>query len=225
MSEAEPRVTVNPPKQSRSRRTLERLVRASLEILEEGGREALTVQAVVDRAGSSVGSFYARFRGKDDLLEYLGESVWHEAAERWDQAIASKDWRSLDLSQLAEGAARLLLEAERSHAAYLKELGLTVGGKDDAYDAFRARLLEGLEGLFVFRRDSIDHIDPVFAVRVALRALLGIVSAKEGPAWQPPRERVVQECRQVLLSYLQPAAAGPPESSLRGQMDFFDVWG
>ena len=51
---------LNPPKQSRSRRTLERIVQAALKILEEQGHKALTVQAVVDRADSSVGSFYAQ---------------------------------------------------------------------------------------------------------------------------------------------------------------------
>ena len=65
-----------PPKQTRSRRTLERIVQASLDILEREGPDGLTVQAIVERAGSSVGSFYARFGGKDDLLEYVGDRVW-----------------------------------------------------------------------------------------------------------------------------------------------------
>jgi AcrR family transcriptional regulator len=198
-------------------------VRASVEILEQEGPDALTVQAIVDRAGSSVGSFYARFGGKDDLLDYLGARLWRDASERWEQALASRDWDALDLAQLAEGSARLLLEAERSHASYLKALG-HVAGKDDAYEAFRAHLLEGLERLFVARGESIDHLDPVMAVRVGLRAVLGIVSAKEGAGWAPPPERIVLECREVLLSYLQPAAtrAGAPPG---GQVDFFDVWG
>ena len=47
---------LNPPKQSRSRKTLERIVQAALEILGEQGHKALTVQTVGDRAESSVGS-------------------------------------------------------------------------------------------------------------------------------------------------------------------------
>ena len=63
---------LNAPKQSRSRQTLERIVQAALEILEGQGYAALTVKAVVERANSSVGSFYARFSGKEDLVDYLG---------------------------------------------------------------------------------------------------------------------------------------------------------
>lgn len=225
MSRPDTPSTVHPPKQSRSRKTLERIVRASLDILEAEGPEGLTVQAIVDRAGSSVGSFYARFDGKDDLLDYLGARVWQEAAARWEQALDARDWDALDLSQLAEGSARLLLDAERSHASYLKALGRATGGPLDAYQAFRAHLLEGLEGLFGARRETIDHLDPALAVRVALRAMLGVVSAEQGPGWPPPpSERVVQECRQVMLSYLQPAASRP-EAAADRQVDFFDVWG
>ena len=42
--------SLTPPKQTRSRRTLERIVQASLSILDEQGPAGLTVQAVVARA-------------------------------------------------------------------------------------------------------------------------------------------------------------------------------
>lgn len=200
------------------------MVRASLEILEEEGPDGLTVQAIVERAGSSVGSFYARFRGKDDLLDYLGERVWREASERWEEALALRDWRSLDLPQLAEGAARLLLEAERSRASHLRALDRVGGGLEGgSYEAFRAHLLEGLEEILLSRRADIDHLDPVLAVRTGLRAVLGVVGSPEGPGWSPPAERLVHESREILVSYLLPSAARsevPP-----GEVDFFDIWG
>ncbi len=218
-----PPSSLNPPKQSRSRRTLERIERASFEILEQEGPDGLTVQAIVDRADSSVGSFYARFQGKDDLLDYLGERAWQEASERWREALASRDWQTLDLPQLAEGAARLLLEAERSRASYLAALDRAGGGGEGSYQAFRAHLLDGLEKILLSRRADIDHLDPVLAVRTGLRAVLGVVGAAEGPGWAPRPERLVHESRELLVSYLQPSAERsevPP-----GGVDFFDIWG
>ncbi len=214
---------LSPPKQTRSRKTLERIVTASLEILEEEGTDGLTVQAIVERAGSSVGSFYARFRGKSDLLDYLRARLWEEASVRWDAALASRDWTELDLSQLAEGVARLLLEAERSHASYLRALGRAAGaGGGDAYGAFRAHLLEGLERILVARRERIAHPDPVLAVRLGLRAVLGVVGtpAAEAP---PASERLVEECRRILVAYLQPPT--PPREPPEGGVDYFEVWG
>ncbi|NNF11908.1 MAG: TetR/AcrR family transcriptional regulator, partial [Gemmatimonadetes bacterium] len=46
--------SLNPPKQDRSRQTLERIVAASLELLATEGPAGLTVHKVVDKADSSV---------------------------------------------------------------------------------------------------------------------------------------------------------------------------
>lgn len=213
----------NPPKQDRSRRTLERIVKASLAILDEEGPEALTVQSIVERADSSVGSFYARFEGKEELLDYLGERVWREAAERWDEAMASRDWSELDLRGLVEGAVRLLDEAGRSRASYLGALGRTAGGGDDAYAAFQAHVLQGLEGLLLARTDEMDHAEPALAVRVGLRAVLGILDPPGGSGESSiPPARQVEEATTLLLAYLiQGGERGGPT----GQVDFFDIWG
>jgi len=214
---------VNPPKQSRSKRTLERLVGASLEILGGEGPDALTVQAIVERAGSSVGSFYARFAGKDDLLDYLGERVWREAAARWDEALASRDWSGLDLRQLVEGSVRLLGEAGSTHASYLEALGRAHGARDAAYTSFHTHVLRGLEELLLSRSDEMAHPDPATAVPLGLRAALNVLEAALGLEGDPvPDERRMEEASILLTSYLtgaSPHAQGPRD------VDFFDIWG
>lgn len=214
----------NPPKQTRSRRTLERIVRASLELLGEEGPEGLTVQAIVTRAGSSVGSFYARFAGKEELLEYLGERVWREAAERWDQALASRDWSGSDLAGLVDGSVRLLGEAGRSRATYLKALERTPGARDDAYLAFRDHVLEGMAELLLARSDEMDHPDPEVAVRLGLRAALGVLDeAPAAGAASISPERRMEEASLLLRTYLIQAGRGgtiDPDT-----VDFFDIWG
>lgn len=77
------------PQQARSRRTLERLREAAWDLLEQEGVEALTVTAVSAGAGVSVGSFYARFEGKEELLDHL-EAVALEASIRsWTEAVGA----------------------------------------------------------------------------------------------------------------------------------------
>ncbi|GMV07052.1 MAG: hypothetical protein AMXMBFR53_33270 [Gemmatimonadota bacterium] len=214
----------NPPKQSRSRKTLERIVRASLQILEDEGPEGLTVQAIVARAGSSVGSFYARFAGKDQLLEYLGERVWREAAERWDQALASRDWGDVDLRGLVAGSVRLLGEAGRSRATYLRALEGTPGARDDAYAAFQAHVLGGMEELLLARANEMDHPDPAVGVRLGLRAVLGVLDEPLPDGGEViPLERRMEEASALLLGYLHRGEGRHTLGS--GQVDFFDIWG
>ena len=222
---------VNPPQQARSRRTLERIVRAALAILEEEGPDGLTVQAVVARANSSVGSFYARFGGKDDLLEYLEERVWDEARERWQTALTERSWSGLGMEALAEGAVRLLADAHRSRASYLKALDRMGAGAGDGYGSFRRYVLRGLADLLLERRSEIRHADPDLAVRLALAAVGGAIEAGDPRTGEPfEHETLLREGPALLLSYLAgrgPATADgtPVEEDEDGDVDFFDVWG
>lgn len=198
-------------------------MRAATAILEEDGPDALTVQSIVARAGSSVGSFYARFAGKDELLEYLGGRVWREAAERWDAALADADWSPLDLGARVEGAVRLLAEAG-FRAPFLRALDRVPGPRDDAFAAFQAHVLNGLEELLLERADEILHPDPPLAVRLGLRAALSVLedAGAESPG-SPPSERRRAEATLLLIGYLRPGPSGgeqPPTGE-----DFFDIWG
>lgn len=214
----------HPPKQSRSRRTLERIVQASLDILSEDGPEGLTVQAIVERAGSSVGSFYARFSGKEELLAYLGERAWRAAASRWDEAAASREIGGLALPLLVEGAMRLLGDAVRARAGYLKALPRGLGGGRDASAAFQEHVLRGLEELLLRRASEMSHPAPEVGVRLGLRAALAVLEeGVEGEDGRPPipADRRTQEATALLLGYL----TGGSHGDAAGRVDFFDVWG
>jgi AcrR family transcriptional regulator len=221
-------LSLNPPKQPRSRRTLERIVNAALELLEQEGPDGVTVQAVVARAGSSVGSFYARFGGKDDLLHYLAERVWDEALDRWEGAVESRSWSDMNLAEIVEGSVGLLIDVRRSRVGHLRELDYMAGG-GDAFERFRRRLVESLEALLLERRAGMDHENPELAVRLGLSAVLGVIEvgleapkgAQADRAGRPTRDVLVHECTELLLRYL---TAGPTE---RGSepVEFFDVWG
>jgi AcrR family transcriptional regulator len=214
---------VKPPKQSRSRRTLERIARASLEILGEEGADGLTVQAIVKRAGSSVGSFYARFDGKDDLLDYLGERMWKEAAERWDESLAEKNWEDIELRQLVEGSVRLLAETARARLSHFQALDRSTGAQNDAYGHFREHILKGIEGLLMGRVMEIQHPQPPLAVHLGLVAALALLEEPDSAMVEGlpvPREQRIQETVTLLMSYFGGETVGDG-----GTPDFFDIWG
>ncbi|MGM0670184.1 MAG: TetR/AcrR family transcriptional regulator, partial [Gemmatimonadota bacterium] len=94
---------LRPPKQDRSQETLDRISRAALELMAERGVEGATIASIVARAEASVGSFYARFPSKDDLVRYLRDRVWTEARERWDQALTAESWSGRSTREVVEG--------------------------------------------------------------------------------------------------------------------------
>ena len=56
------------PKQARSRQSFEKTIEAALALLQERGSDEFTLADVSVRSGVSIGSIYARFEGKDELL-------------------------------------------------------------------------------------------------------------------------------------------------------------
>jgi AcrR family transcriptional regulator len=62
---------VRPPQQDRSRDTYARILDATERLLESREFDALRVEQVLAEAGVSTGSFYARFSGKQALLDAL----------------------------------------------------------------------------------------------------------------------------------------------------------
>lgn len=212
------------PKQDRSRRTLDRIVRASIEILEEQGGSGLTVQAIVRRAGASVGSFYARFAGKDDLVDYLGDRVWREAAERWDRALSEEDWSRLDLPAVVRASVRLIDRSLRSRATVLESLGNASGSGESAFQAFQQHVLAGLERLLAARGAEIAHSDPILASRIGLMAVQGVLSVPVGAPSRLTEAGRAAEAERLLLGYLTDQPSGD-RTDAGGGMDFFDIWG
>jgi AcrR family transcriptional regulator len=78
MSQAKPTSTPSPPRQDRSRATLDRILVAAEELLGDHLFDAVSMAAIAERAGVSVGVIYTRFPGKEALLPTLFER--HDAA-------------------------------------------------------------------------------------------------------------------------------------------------
>jgi AcrR family transcriptional regulator len=192
-------------------------------LLAEQGVGGVTVQAVVARGGASVGSFYARFTGKDDLLEYLRQEVWGDVLLWWERALVSTDWPALPLEESIDRAVGLLQESLGVLEPERRALRASPDGAR-AEEAFYADLRRGLAERILLRREAIGHPGPDRAVDLALRAVLGALVdfAREHPGPEPTHVR--SELTHLFLSYLGAwSGAGPADQA--GNVDYFDVWG
>src|SRR5438045_4033157 len=87
-----------PPVQQRGRETMERFPRAAEELLQDRPFEEISVQDIARRAKRPIGSFYARFRGKDALIPFLYQR-YHDGLEPHVIArLARTDWPTLDFA-------------------------------------------------------------------------------------------------------------------------------
>lgn len=238
---------LNPPKQARSRATLARLERAAIELIAEKGPDGANVQDITRRARSSVGSFYARFDGKDELMAYLRARVWQDVQDRWDESGNSdreiariKGFEGADPENDGLSAALYLISARVIQAfepdARARRVLETHRGPEDPED-LAGLLVEHLATETSARlaeyTAEIDHPNPQVAVRLLLAVL--VASARElteteslnvlrGALGLP---ELPMELWRMAIGYLHQRSGATAFSSQDppAQMEFFDVWG
>jgi AcrR family transcriptional regulator len=210
-------VAARPPKQHRSRQTLQRIVRAALELIGQDGVEGTTVGAIARRAGSSVGSFYARFEGKADLLLYLDERIWETVDQRWSTALA-EGWADRPIDQLVRGLARLYADMDLVHRGARDAIGRALrgpgAGPSDAAVRIRARVREDSTRLLLEKRDAIVHSDPELAVETVCRTL-ETASGDFDPLF-------LEDLCSALVTHL--VGDRPSSPSAGASVEFFDIW-
>lgn len=219
----------NPPKQDRSRRTLERIESAALALIAENGVEGTTVHDIVRRARSSVGSFYARFPAKEDLLLHLEGKVWARARERFDEALEERDFSGVALHGILEPLVRLVLDANREDARQRKFLDIRSGRSERGAGmrSFHAHILARIRPLLLARNDEILHPIPERAVDLGFAAVVGAIrvledgTLEEGARAGLSDEAVVLELARLYRFYL---GGGRTDGEMPPQMEFFDIW-
>jgi AcrR family transcriptional regulator len=87
---------VRPPLQSRSEKSLGKMVAACRALAEERGNlDDISLNEIVARAGTSIGAFYGRFKDKEAFLGYVLEVALGEAEGVMERSIAEESvWQT-----------------------------------------------------------------------------------------------------------------------------------
>jgi AcrR family transcriptional regulator len=162
---------VKPPRQARSQETLERILDAAEALVSEKGFEDSPVAEIVQRAGSSVGAFYARFHDKDGLLHALYERYYEEAVATADATLAPARWEGARVAELIPVVIRFLVSIFRERRGLMRAFVV----RNHTHPEFQARQLRlshhviaRLSTLLLARRSELAHPEPERATRFAL---------------------------------------------------------
>ena len=212
------------PLQARSQDTLERIERATEELLAEKAFGRITIDEIVRRARSSKGAFYTRFKGKVSLLRHLNETRFEEALAAWRAFLEPEPWADHSIEDICEGIVgravgiyrrrRELMRAFVIHARYHEDPEIAAKGArlnqtvfDEICALLRDRLLaKGLPDPDETVRFSFG------AVMSAARDRILFAEPPEGDMEQVDR-RLVTELTLMWVAYLEssaPQAVEPP---------------
>jgi Transcriptional regulator len=179
-----------PPQQVRSRETLDRILDAAEQVLEEKTFGEATLAEIMERAGVTVGAFYRRFPDKDALLHHLDERFFAELHCRADDVLDPGRWtdkgtrpildefvgQAVDVYSTRRGLLRSLFLRARTDAV-LQQSAMKVN------EVFIAKLRE-----LVVPRGEVIHPDPPRAVELGFMMLVGALRELVvfGEIWPAP---------------------------------------
>jgi len=202
---------VVPPRQARSRATLERILDALQDLLRTKRFEEITVRELVERSETSTGSFYARFPTKETLLPALYDRYDTELRRSTSRRSSAPDDTSLE--EVVRGIARRVVDrmlerrwltrAVSLHARQHPELlpDELLARRRELHAEWRAQLLR--------HSDRISHPNPEIAVAfglfmmiTAIREKLVFADAPHASSFELSPDRLADEGARALLGYL-----------------------
>jgi AcrR family transcriptional regulator len=163
---------------------MERLLAATLEVIEERGLAGVTIPEIAAAAGASTGSVYRRFTDKEALIRSAFLRLLEDAQEANQASLPPDRFQGLGLDQALHAVGRALVAQYRGRAGLLKALDQFLEVQSD--EAFRERsigLIEAnlrgvVEALLPFQ-DRIAAEDPERAIVFALLSATTVIEVNK----------------------------------------------
>ena len=166
--------------QDRSIETRRCFVDAMAQLLEEKSFEAISIADVAKKAKRAVGSFYTKFRDKEEILDALMRSYEEERAEMRDSRLSPDKWRGTTLRQRLDGVARLTVEEFRKRKGLFIaiETRYRLHAGRQVHDSHRSMnpLYDVVASLLLESKKEIAHKDAERAVRFSFLLLTSLCS-------------------------------------------------
>lgn len=134
------------PRQTRSQQGLARMLQAGHELIEASGNlDDLSINDIVERAGTSIGAFYRRFDNKDSFFEVLQDAAMAQGLQYVrDTVERDPAWRSDDAATLADAIIVLYVLAFRRNRGLYHASLLRASQRNANWDVVKATHHEAL---------------------------------------------------------------------------------
>ena len=200
---------VKPPRQARSQKTLERILDAAEALIGETGAVSFTVSEVAKRARSSVGSLYARFRGKEALLRSVFERFLEQAMATVEDALTPARWRGAPMVVIVESAVAFAVRVFDERRPLIAAFTLAAAREPDMSALAERLAMAAADRLLVLareRRDQLGHPEPEIALPFLTWAVFSALEAhtlhRSVETSRPEPDQLVAEMTRMCSAYL-----------------------
>jgi AcrR family transcriptional regulator len=189
------------PRQARARASRDAILEAAIQILERGGLDSLTTNAVAAGAGVSIGTLYQYFDGKDAILIEIAR---RETAGTMQAALRALGDDTLDKEARTRAMIRAVVQAfgGRQRARKAVVMAILARGLREEFVGTLAGFTDALGERIVIVHGMPMPREQLF---VATRAVMGAIRAavlEEQPFFTS--RAFEDELVRLVMSYLSP---------------------
>ena len=203
------------PQQQRSRETLARLLRATVEMLEKHGLAGATIPRIAAVAGVAPASVYRRFKDRDALYRAAFLSALQRDDGVSEKTLSLDAFKDPTFEGVVGNLVTIILRQYRTHPRLLTALVRYM--EDDTDKRFKKKALalvagnfEMLVDLLLNFRSEIGHSDPRRAITFGLLSVVSSIEVRalgEVSLWRevlPVSDQELHpELTRILISYLR----------------------
>jgi len=171
------------PQQQRSRKTLEKLLAATLATFEAHGLEGATIPRIAQQARVSVGSVYRRFEDKDALFRAALLRLLEKGVETNRQNLRPEMFAGMSIEIVTRLLVRSLIHQFRVQPGVLRALENFLQHHPNL--DFRERALaliaesyQRIAAILLIFREKITHPDPERAALFAILSAVTVIQAR-----------------------------------------------
>jgi len=188
------------PQQKRASRRVESFLDTAAEIVAEVGYEAMTMTAIAERSGASIGALYRYFPDKTAVARALLLRYAQETDLHWASLI--EEAKGLSVDEFAGRLVGRMADFAAEHPAYLPLIAAPIKFARDA--SVRQNLRSQFARAFVAKNPALTRERALLIANVVVQIMKGLISLY---ASMPMRDRdmVNAEFKRLLAHYLDDA--------------------
>lgn len=204
------------PQQARSRESLSRLLKATVEVLGQQGVAGTTIPRIAAHAGLTPGAVYRRFRNKEVLLETAILRILEDQRKVLLLAFTVEAAAEIPFPTLAEQVINSMVVSYRVNASLLRAVRQFLQDNEGTpfwkkASKLEMQAFEYLVDVLVASGRKIEHANPRTAAALGLTMVIGtlwelIVNPGDIKAWKGllphDSQTLKSELTRAFLSYL-----------------------
>jgi AcrR family transcriptional regulator len=200
-----------PPRQARSRKSLEAVLSAAETLFTSKGYEATSISDIGALAGVSTGSIYSRFPDKDAILQVIHDSFSKALTDTSADAFSPEAWLTASAAEIVMAMVDRFFFAYRSYPGILcliERQRLVNPAVDERARKWNNLSIAKFQALLKSRAAEIPHPDTDHAVTVVhylLHQTLAMTALFEQENASPPfrlaDDRFERDMMQMALRY------------------------